>query len=71
MDKTFASADDLPLKAAARVPRKVRLAQVSRWPEGMKEKVAARRAARGQATGAQAIKGEDGRVRVRIQVAAG
>ncbi len=66
MDKTFAQADDLPLKAAARVPRKVRLAQVSRWPEGMKEKVAARRASNGVAT-----RGEDGRVRVRIQVADG
>lgn len=65
LDKTFASADDLPLKAAARVPRKVRLAHVSRWPEGMKEKVAARRAGKGQA-----LRGEDGRVRVRIEVAA-
>jgi len=70
MDRTFASADDLPLKAAARVPRKVRLAHVSRWPEGMKEKVAARRAAKGSASGTQASRGEDGRVRVRIEVAA-
>lgn len=71
MDKTFASADDLPLKAAARVPRKVRLAQVSRWPEGMKEKVAARRAGKDPASGTQTSRGKDGRVRVRIEVAAG
>ncbi|MBI1684628.1 M23 family metallopeptidase [Caulobacter hibisci] len=70
MDKTFASADDLPLKAAARVPRKVRLAHVSRWPEGMKEKVAARRAAANGGVGV-AARGEDGRVRVRIAVADG
>lgn len=71
MDKTFATAEDLPLTAAARVPRKVRMAQVSRWPEGMREKVAARRAARGLPAGAVAARGEDGRVRVRIQVADG
>jgi murein DD-endopeptidase MepM/ murein hydrolase activator NlpD len=35
MGKTFAEKDDLPLKAAAKVGRKVRLAQVSKWPEGV------------------------------------
>lgn len=36
LDQTFAEADDLPLKAAARVPRKVRLATVSTWPDSVK-----------------------------------
>lgn len=40
--QTFASAKDLPLTAAARVPRQVRLAQVSRWPAGVAAPVAAR-----------------------------
>jgi murein DD-endopeptidase MepM/ murein hydrolase activator NlpD len=36
LGQTFAQADDLPLKAAARVSRKVRIATVSNWPEGVK-----------------------------------
>lgn len=36
LDQTFDESDDLPLKAAARVSRKVRVATVSAWPEGMK-----------------------------------
>jgi murein DD-endopeptidase MepM/ murein hydrolase activator NlpD len=36
LGQTFAAADDLPLKAAARVSRKVRMATVSNWPEGVK-----------------------------------
>lgn len=36
LGQTFAEADDLPLKAAARVSRKVRIATVSNWPEGVK-----------------------------------
>ena len=36
LGQTFAEADDLPLRAAARVPRKVRIAQVSTWPESVK-----------------------------------
>jgi murein DD-endopeptidase MepM/ murein hydrolase activator NlpD len=36
LGQTFAEADDLPLRAAARVPRKVRMAQVSSWPESVK-----------------------------------
>lgn len=36
LGQTFAAADDLPLKAAARVSRKVRIATVSNWPEGVK-----------------------------------
>ncbi len=33
--QTFASAKDLPLTAAAKVPTLVRMAQVSRWPAGV------------------------------------
>lgn len=35
MGRTFATAGDLPLSAAARVPRRVRIAQVSDWPAGV------------------------------------
>lgn len=35
MGRTFATAGDLPLTAAARVPRRVRIAQVSDWPTGV------------------------------------
>lgn len=37
LGQTFAQADDLPLRAAARVSRKVRMAQVSNWPESVKQ----------------------------------
>ncbi len=35
MGRTFATTADLPLTAAARVPRRVRIAQVSDWPAGV------------------------------------
>ena len=35
MGRTFATAADLPLRDAARVPRLVRIAQVSDWPRGV------------------------------------
>lgn len=35
MGRTFATAADLPLSAAARVSRRVRIAQVSDWPDGV------------------------------------
>ena len=68
MGKTFAERGDLPLKAAARVPRKVRLAQVSHWPDGVRAKLAAEGApqAEGQVT---RVKG--GRIRTRIMVVDG
>lgn len=34
--RTFATADDLPLKLASYIPRKVRVAQVSEWPESLR-----------------------------------
>lgn len=64
MGKTFAQKTDLPLKAAARVGRKVRLAQVSKWPEGVKSKMAAN--GEGVVT---RVKG--GRIRTRINVVDG
>lgn len=64
MGKTFAEKSDLPLKAAAKVGRKVRLAQVSRWPDGVKAKMAAN--GEGVVTRAKG-----GRVRVRINVVDG
>ncbi len=72
MGKTFAEKDDLPLKAAAKVGRKVRLAQVSRWPDGVKGQMA------GEGTGKTAADGEGvvtrvkgGRIRTRIMVVDG
>jgi murein DD-endopeptidase MepM/ murein hydrolase activator NlpD len=68
MGKTFARKDDLPLKAAAKVGRKVRLAQVSRWPEGVKAKLTAEDAAEADGVVTR-VKG--GRVRTRIMVVDG
>jgi len=64
MGKTFAQKDDLPLKAAAKVGRKVRLATVSRWPDGVKAKMSAN--GEGVVT---RVKG--GRIRTRINVVDG
>lgn len=36
LGQTFAEADDLPLRAAGRVSRKVRMATVSNWPDSVK-----------------------------------
>ena len=68
MGKTFAEKDDLPLKAAAKVGRKVRLAQVSRWPEGVKAQMAGKMAADDEGVVTR-VKG--GRVRMRINVVDG
>lgn len=72
MGKTFAERSDLPLKAAAKVGRKVRLAQVSRIPDSMKARMAAKLAAEGasQADGT-VIRVKGGRVRARINVVDG
>ena len=64
MGRTFAQKADLPLKAAAKVGRKVRLAQVSRWPDSVKAKMAAN--GEGVVT---RVKG--GRIRTRINVVDG
>jgi murein DD-endopeptidase MepM/ murein hydrolase activator NlpD len=68
MGRTFARKADLPLKAAARVGRKVRLAQVSRWPEGVKARIAAQEASQ---LGGQVTRVKGGRVRARIMVVDG
>lgn len=53
--RSFAEAEDMPIRAAGRVSKKVRLAVVSKWPESVKE--------------ARGAKG--GRVRARIPVSEG
>jgi hypothetical protein len=68
MGKTFAEKDDLPLKAAAKVGRKVRLAQVSKWPEGVKTQMAGKMATNGEGVVTR-VKG--GRIRTRINVVDG
>jgi len=72
MGRTFAEKDDLPLKAAAKVGRKVRLAQVSRWPEGVKAQMAGKAASTMAADGEGVVtRVKGGRVRVRINVVDG
>jgi hypothetical protein len=60
MGRTFATAADLPLSAAARVSRRVRVAQVSGWPAGV-----AARARRADRVVVQPVRA-DGRVRATI-----
>jgi murein DD-endopeptidase MepM/ murein hydrolase activator NlpD len=57
MGRSFAEADDLPIRAAGRVSKKVRLAVVSKWPDGVK--------------GASVTRTKSGRVRARIPVSEG
>lgn len=68
MGKTFAERADLPLKAAAKVGRTVRLAQVSKWPEGVRAKMAANGV---QPLGGQVTRTKSGRIRTRINVVDG
>lgn len=60
MGRTFATAADLPLNAAARVSRRVRIAQVSDWPAGV-----AARARKADRVVVQPVR-SDGRVRATI-----
>ena len=55
--RSFAEADDMPIRAAGRVSKKVRLAVVSKWPDGVK--------------GAPVARTKSGRVRTRIPVSEG
>jgi murein DD-endopeptidase MepM/ murein hydrolase activator NlpD len=66
MGRTFASAAELPLTAAARVPRRVRVAQVADWPRGVA--APATRVAAGRVV-IQPVRA-DGRVRATIMPAA-
>ncbi len=60
MGRSFAEADDLPLRAAGRVSRKVHKATVSRWPPGVAK------SAKGQV---QLARLKNGRVRATLPVA--
>lgn len=59
LGRSFAQAEDLPIRAAGRVSRKVRLAVVSKWPEGVTK------------ANAKVAQGKGGRVRARIPVSEG
>lgn len=63
LDRSFAEASDLPLKAAGRVSRKVHVATVSKWPPGVTGKTAT---AKG---GVKVARLKNGRVRATIPVA--
>ena len=64
LGRSFAQADDLPIRAAGRVSRKVRVAVVSKWPEGV-----ARTSVKVADARVSQVKG--GRVRARIPVSEG
>ena len=69
--KAFAEADDLPLRAAARIPRRVRIATVSHIPESKRALMAARAADTSapseEISGAPAVtETADGRVTARL-----
>lgn len=55
--RSFAEAEDMPIRAAGRVSKKVRMAVVSKWPDGVK--------------GAPVTRAKSGRVRARLPVSAG
>lgn len=54
--QTFASAKTLPLTAAARIPTRVRLAQVSRWPAGVAAPAAPRQSVASSAASGQDVR---------------
>lgn len=62
MGRSFAEADDLPLKAAGKVSRKVRVATVSNWPKGVTRPGAS------AGGGVQVARLKNGRVRASIPV---
>jgi murein DD-endopeptidase MepM/ murein hydrolase activator NlpD len=68
LGRSFAQAADLPLKAAGKVSRKVRLATVSRWPDSVIKANAARRDVTVNGVTITRVKG--GRVRARIPASA-
>jgi hypothetical protein len=69
LDRKFAEAEDLPLLTAARVPRGVRIAYVSRIPDSKKALMEAREAARLGQAGTMVIArlGPSGRPRATLQ----
>jgi len=64
LDRSFAQASDLPLKAAGRVSRKVHVATVSKWPPGVTKGGKA-----GAGEGVKVARLKNGRVRASIPVA--
>ncbi len=64
LGQSFASAADLPLKAAAKISKKVRLATVSNWPDGVGAKVGRH----GHQGAVKVARLKNGRVRARISV---
>lgn len=74
LGRSFADAEDLPLKAAGRVSRKVHLASVSRWPDSVVKARAAREKASGGLSTPEGVKitrTKTGRVRAQIPVVVG
>ncbi len=74
LGRSFADADDLPLKAAGKVSRKVHVATVSRWPDSVvKAQMAKGGAAKGLAgaDGVKITRTKSGRVRAQIPVVVG
>lgn len=64
LDRSFAEASDLPLKAAGRVSRKVHVATVSKWPPGVTKGGKA-----GVGDGVKVARLKNGRIRASIPVA--
>lgn len=64
LGRSFAKADDLPLKAAGRVSKTVRVASVSKWPPGVTKGARAR-------DGVVVTRVKGGRVRATIPVVGG
>lgn len=74
LGRSFADADDLPLKAAGKVSRKVRVATVSRWPDSVVKARAAKGLGKGglaSGDGVTITRTKSGRVRAQIPVVAG
>jgi murein DD-endopeptidase MepM/ murein hydrolase activator NlpD len=63
LDRSFAQASDLPLKAAGRVSRKVHVATVSKWPPGVTK------GSKATGEGVKVARLKNGRVRASIPVA--
>ncbi len=71
MGRSFATADDLPLKLASYIPKKVRVAQVSEWPESLRPRKKGETAVDKPVLLAQATGKADGRIRAVIAPVAG
>lgn len=71
LGRSFAEANDLPLKAAGKVSRKIHVATVSKWPPGVtKDGVTKDGVTKGGKGGIQVARLKNGRVRATIPVVA-